>query len=674
MYLKQSTAAVISFGPFVAPGDGVTLVTSLVSALDHASTGVMLSKNGGALTIRHATVTASSYDSYGNYLVTLDTTDTNTLGRLRAQFAAAGTNLPVWADFVVLPASVYDGIVAGGTTIPAATLASTTNITAGTIATVTNLTNLPSIPANWLTAAGTATDFGTEITNAIAAVFGAGPYTSEAGPIDVNLDGLIMAQGTIGSTGNDTTHVHLTGLTYGDDEINNNLLVIEDVSTGEQHARWITDWADTGDLATVATLPFTPQDATDTYWLLSMRQDVTGGSGLDAAGVRSAIGMASANLDTQLSGIQSDTNDIQTRIPAALVSGKIDASVGAMASGVLTATAIASDAITAAKVADGTIDAATFAAGAINAAAIASDAITAAKVADGTIDAATFASGAITATAIASDAITAAKVAADVTTEIQSGLATAAALSALSVHLTGLVVAQGIIGATGNDTTHVHLTGLTYGDDEINNCLIVIFDVSASEYHARWIEDWADTGDLATVATLPFTPENSTDTYWVLPIRQDVTGGSGLDAAGVRAAVGLASANLDTQLGGIQSDTDNIQTRIPAALVSGRIDASVGAMASGTLTATAIASDAITTAKIADAAITDAKIAVPTEVTGVPSTILTMIRAIVNSILSKNDWDKNTGTLTRYKSNGSTVATTQTVTTNDDNDTVGVAS
>lgn len=47
-------------------------------------------------------------------------------------------------------------VVNGGTiTFPTtATLASTTNITAGTITTTTNLTNLPSIPANWLTAAG----------------------------------------------------------------------------------------------------------------------------------------------------------------------------------------------------------------------------------------------------------------------------------------------------------------------------------------------------------------------------------------------------------------------------------------------------------------------------------------------------------------------------------------
>lgn len=191
----------------------------------------------------------------------------------------------------------------------------------------------------------------------------------------------------------------------------------------------------------------------------------------------------------------------------------------------------------------------------------------------------------ITATAIAADAIGASELAADAVSEIQSGLATSSALSTLSTRLTGLVMAQGTIGATGNDTTHLHLTGLPYGDDEINDCLLVIFDVSASEYHARWIEDWADTGDLATVATLPFTPQNSTDTYWLLPFRQDVTGGSGLDAAGVRAAVGLASANLDTQLGDIQSDTNDIQTRLPAALTgAGNIKADVLAI-SGDATA-----------------------------------------------------------------------------------------
>lgn len=56
-------------------------------------------------------------------------------------------------------------------------------------------------------------------------------------------------------------------------------------------------------------------------------------------------------LQGELDGIQADTEDIQTRLPAALVSGRIDASVGAMAANVLTASAINADAITAAKLA-----------------------------------------------------------------------------------------------------------------------------------------------------------------------------------------------------------------------------------------------------------------------------------------------------------------------------------
>lgn len=46
------------------------------------------------------------------------------------------------------------------------------------------------------------------------------------------------------------------------------------------------------------------------------------------------------------------------------------------------------------------------------------------------------------------------------------------------------------------------------------------------------------------------------------------SGLSTLTQANVRTAVGLGSANLDTQLAAIQADTDDIQTRLPAALTS----------------------------------------------------------------------------------------------------------
>ena len=53
-------------------------------------------------------------------------------------------------------------------------------------------------------------------------------------------------------------------------------------------------------------------------------------------------------------------------------------------------------------------------------------------------------------------------------------------------------------------------------------------------------------------------------------------------------------SNVLAAIAGVQADTDNLQTRLPAALVGGRIDASVGAMANDTVTAAALATDAVT--------------------------------------------------------------------------------
>src|SRR6185503_2419005 len=120
MHLRQSTAVVVQFGPALDKADGLTLLTGLVSALDHGTTGIKLSKNGGTLTIRHATVTASSYDAHGCYKVTLDTTDTNTLGTLRVIYTDAATLLPIWQDFMVLPAVAWDALYASsGGALPA---------------------------------------------------------------------------------------------------------------------------------------------------------------------------------------------------------------------------------------------------------------------------------------------------------------------------------------------------------------------------------------------------------------------------------------------------------------------------------------------------------------------------------------------------------------------------
>lgn len=115
-FLKQSTSATIKFGPFVDAADGVTLETGLATALDNATTGIRVSKNGGNYADRND-ATAPVYDEMGEYDVVLSTTDTNTLGRLRLVFEEAATCLPVWQDYVVLAANVYDALVGGGDTL-----------------------------------------------------------------------------------------------------------------------------------------------------------------------------------------------------------------------------------------------------------------------------------------------------------------------------------------------------------------------------------------------------------------------------------------------------------------------------------------------------------------------------------------------------------------------------
>ena len=93
----------------------------------------------------------------------------------------------------------------------------------------------------------------------------------------------------------------------------------------------------------------------------------------------------------------------------------------------------------------------------------------------------------------------------------------------------------------------------------------------------------------------------------------DVSAGgeAGLDWANVGSpttTVGLSGTTVKTATD-VETDTADIQTRLPAALVSGRIDASVGAMAADTVTAAAIATGAIDADAIAADAIGESELA-----------------------------------------------------------------
>ena len=177
-------------------------------------------------------------------------------------------------------------------------------------------------------------------------------------------------------------------------------VTISAISTGEYTAQFtVPSGYAVGDyIEVIATKVVSSITAKEVIFRGIVDTTISSRSSLDATGVRTAVGLASANLDTQLTTID---DFLDTEIAA--IKAKTDLIPDSPAA-VGSAMTLADGAITAAKVADSAITAAKLADGAITAAKIADSAITAAKVATGAIDA----------DAIASDAVT------EITTAVQA--------------------------------------------------------------------------------------------------------------------------------------------------------------------------------------------------------------------------------------------------------------
>jgi hypothetical protein len=102
--LKQSTSVDLPIGPFVDQTDGITAETGLTLT----QPDIRLKKNGGAWAQKAAAQTLS-HEENGWYEVTLDTTDTDTLGQLMLAVNESGA-MPVWHEFMVVPANVWDSL------------------------------------------------------------------------------------------------------------------------------------------------------------------------------------------------------------------------------------------------------------------------------------------------------------------------------------------------------------------------------------------------------------------------------------------------------------------------------------------------------------------------------------------------------------------------------------
>ncbi len=197
----------------------------------------------------------------------------------------------------------------------------------------------------------------------------------------------------------------------------------------------------------------------------------------------------------------------------------------------------------------------------ISAGAIAANVITAASINAAAITSAKFGAGAINATVIATGAIDADALASDAVMEIRS-------------------LVNDTADAGGSSTTVVD-AARTEADDVWNGSWI-LFTSGAVANQVRLITDFDAASDTITFAPAATASIGAGITYEILPA----------GAVDIQSWLGLVTALVS-----------------PNALVTGRVDTSVGAMAANVLTATAINAAAITAAKFGAGAIDAAALA-----------------------------------------------------------------
>lgn len=122
---------------------------------------------------------------------------------------------------------------------------------------------------------------------------------------------------------------------------------------------------------------------------------------------------------------------------------------------------------------------------------------------------------------------------------------------------------------------------------------------------------------------------------------------------------------LEAAIAGVLADTNDIQSRLPAALVSGKMDSTIGAVTASALTAAAFAAGAIDANALANDAVEEIAMKVLTWATSnweSSAGVKSLGAAVMKAVHRIRD---NAGTLEIFRSDGTTVHASQTVVTDD---------
>lgn len=438
MHLRQSSASQsVLIGPFVDSSDGNTVE----DGLSIANTDIRLSKNGGNLAAKNSG--GGTHDELGYYTITLDATDTNTVGRLQLCVHMSGA-LPVYHEFEVLEEVLYDAIYAASAArIPA----DVTHISGAVVN-----TGSAQLGVNVVNAAGTAwnsgaiganTLAGDTITAAKIAADAIGASELAADAVTEIQSGLATAAALATVDGNVDLILEDTATTLPGILGTPVSSVSDDIAAVQSAVDGLNDLS-SGDVETAvgtALATYDPPTRTElTSDIDSVLTAIGGLENLSAAAVN-------AEVDTALADIHLDHLFAATYDPASKP-GAADALLNELIEndgGVSRFTANALE-----QAPSGGLDAA----GIRDAVGLASaDLDTQLSTIDGNVDSILADTGTdgVVVSSIATDAVSADALAAGAVSEIQSGLATAASISALN-NLSAAQVNAQVVDALATDT------------------------------------------------------------------------------------------------------------------------------------------------------------------------------------------------------------------------------
>ena len=307
-FLRTNTAIRLTVGPFFDKTDGVTPETSLtvtsckltlmadIANVPTLQLDANATASGGNNDMVHVTG-----DDAGFYDLELTATNLNFLGRAMLAITDAATHCPVFHEFMVLPAMVYDSIVLGTDSLD------------------TNTTHINDVAASSVTT--------------IAAVLG----TTSAPTI------------TSGRVNADLTHIATAAVSTSTAQLGVNVVNFGGSAGSFASGRPAVNASYIGGVPVTATTSITFPSTCTVATTTGAVGSVTGAVG----SVTGAVGSVTGAVGSVTGAVGSVTGN---------VGGNVTGSVGSIATGGIAATSFAAGAINAAAIANNAIDAATFAA------------------------------------------------------------------------------------------------------------------------------------------------------------------------------------------------------------------------------------------------------------------------------------------------------------------------